>query len=141
MVDGSAGVVKLRYFGHYRNMKADKAIESFAALAQESRLSILRLLVRETPKGLPVNEISDRLDIVLSTLSGHLSVLKRAGLLKSTRHQREIHYAANLDAIGDLVRFMLKDCCSGKVENCTDIASLVTQGACADAVRTEAEST
>lgn len=128
-----AGVVKLRYYGQYRTMRTDVAIESFAALAQESRLSIVRLLVREGPQGLPVSEISARLNIVLSTLSGHLGVLKRAGLLKATRHQREIHYAANLNAIGDLVRFMLEDCCSGKVANCADIASLVTQGACADA--------
>ena len=88
-------------------------------------MTIFRLLVREEPDGLPVGEISRRLNIVPSTLSGHLGVLKRTGLLKSTRRQREIHYAANLDAMGDLVRFMLEDCCEGKVENCGEVASLV----------------
>ncbi len=106
-------------------MDQERAVETFTALAQESRLAIYRLLVREEPHGLPVGEISRRLDIVPSTLSGHLGVLKRAGLLKSTRHQREIHYATNLDAMGDLVRFMLEDCCDGKVENCSEIASLI----------------
>ena len=74
---------------------------------------------------MPVGEISRRLDIVPSTLSGHLGVLKRAGLLRSTRHQREIHYAVRLDAMGDLVRFLLEDCCNGQVENCGEIASLI----------------
>ena len=106
-------------------MVHESAIETFAALAQESRLAIFRLLVREGPRGLPVGEISRRLDIVPSTLSGHLGVLKRAGLLRSTRHQREIHYAVRLDAMGDLVRFLLEDCCIGQVENCGEIALLI----------------
>ncbi len=109
-------------------MNEEKAIESFAALAHESRLAVFRLLVREEPGGLPVGKISRRLDIVPSTLSGHLGVLKRAGLLKSTRHQREIHYAANLEGIGGLIRFMLKDCCRGQVENCDAILSLIPEG-------------
>jgi ArsR family transcriptional regulator, arsenate/arsenite/antimonite-responsive transcriptional repressor len=106
-------------------MDRDTAIEVFAALAQESRLEIFRLLVREEPHGLPVGEISRRLDIVPSTLSGHLGVLKRARLLKSTRHQREIHYFANLAAINGLVGFMLEDCCNGQLENCGEILSLL----------------
>lgn len=106
-------------------MDQDIAIEAFAALAQDSRLAIFRLLVREEPNGLPVGEISRRLSIVPSTLSGHLGVLKRARLLKSTRHQREIHYAANLTAMSNLVRFMLEDCCDGSVENCDEIVSLL----------------
>ena len=106
-------------------MNQENAIEAFAALAQESRLAVFRLLVREGPNGLSVGEISRRLDIVPSTLSGHLGVLKRAGLLSSTRHQREIHYAANLESMGGLIRFMLEDCCDGKVENCNEILSLI----------------
>ena len=106
-------------------MNPQRAIESFTALAQESRLAVFRLLVREQPNGLPVGEISRRLSIVPSTLSGHLGVLRRVGLLRSTRHQREIHYAANLEAMGDLIRFMLEDCCEGQVSNCEEILSLV----------------
>ena len=113
-------------------MKQDSAIEAFAALAQESRMAIYRMLVRETPNGLPVGEISRKLNIVPSTLSGHLAVLKRAGLLNATRHQREIHYAANLDAMGDLVSFMLEDCCNGQVENCKEIVSLISAGSKVD---------
>lgn len=108
-------------------MNNDIAIDAFAGLAQETRMAIFRLLVREGPQGLPVGEISRRLTIVPSTLSGHLGILKRSGLLKATRNQREIHYAANLDIMGDLIRYMLQDCCDGKVENCGDIAALVTK--------------
>lgn len=106
-------------------MDQEQAIEAFASLAQDSRLAIFRLLVRKEPDGLPVGEISRQLDIVPSTLSGHLGVLKRAGLLRSTRHQREIHYAANLEAMSALVRFMLEDCCNGRVENCGEIITLL----------------
>lgn len=105
-------------------MNSTHAIDAFGALAQDSRLAIFRLLVREEPNGLPVREISQRLNIVGSTLSGHLGKLKRSGLLISTRRQREIYYSANLDAMGNLVRFMLADCCQGQVENCGDIVSL-----------------
>ncbi|MBL4786888.1 MAG: winged helix-turn-helix transcriptional regulator [Cohaesibacteraceae bacterium] len=102
-------------------MEPEIAIETFTALAQESRLAIFRLLVREEPNGLAVGEISRRLGIVPSTLSGHLAVLKRARLLKSIRQQREIRYSANLAAIGVLVTYLLEDCCEGKVENCREV--------------------
>lgn len=106
-------------------MDQNIAIDAFAALAQDSRMSIYRMLVREEPRGFPAGEISRRLDIVPSTLSGHLAVLKRAGLLKSTRHQREIHYTANIGAMNDLVGFMLADCCDGQVEHCKEILYLL----------------
>lgn len=106
-------------------MNKETAIEAFSALAQESRLAIFRILVREEPNGLPVGEISRRLKIVPSTLSGHLGVLKRAQLLKATRHHREIHYAANLESISGLVRFMLEDCCDGKVDRCEEIVMML----------------
>ena len=109
-------------------MDQDRAIEAFAALAQTSRMAIFRLLVRVGPEGLQVGEISRRLEIVPSTLSGHLSVLKRAGLLTATRNQREILYAANLGAVNDLIGFLLADCCDGRLENCSEILSLLEMG-------------
>ena len=106
-------------------MDQDMAIDAFAALAQPSRMAIFRLLVRVGPKGMQVGEISRRLGIVPSTLSGHLSLLKRAGLLKASRQQREIHYSANLASVNDLVGFLLADCCDGRVEHCSEIMSLL----------------
>jgi ArsR family transcriptional regulator, arsenate/arsenite/antimonite-responsive transcriptional repressor len=105
-----------RYFRDYRNMEQENAIDAFAALAQLSRMTIFRLLVLVGPKGLQVGEISRRLGIVTSTLPGHLSILKRAGFLTATQHQREIHYAANLAAVIDLIGFLLADCCEGRSE-------------------------
>lgn len=101
------------------------AIEAFAALAQSSRMAIFRLLVKAGPEGLQVGEIGRTLGIVSSTLSGHLAVLKRAGLLKARRHQREIHYSANLEIVNDLIGFLLADCCDGRLENCSKIISLL----------------
>jgi len=88
-------------------------------------MTIYRMLVREEPRGVPVGEISRKLGILPSTLSGHLAVLKRAGLLNSTRHQREIHYTANIKAMNELIGFMLEDCCNGQSGNCVEILTLL----------------
>jgi len=69
-------------------------------------------------EGLPALEISRQLGTKPSTLSGHLSILKRARLLGATRHQREIHYAVNLASVNALIQFMIADCCGGRIENC-----------------------
>ena len=109
-------------------MDQERAIEAFAALAQSSRMAIFRLLVRTGPDGLQVGEISRRLDIVPSTLSGHLSVLKRSGLLTAERNQREIYYSVDLSVANDLIGFLLADCCDGRLENCSEILSLLETG-------------
>lgn len=106
-------------------MNQSNAIEAFAALAQDTRMSIYRLLVSQASNSLRVGEISDRLKIVPSTLSGHLAILKRAGLLQSTRHQREIHYSADIAAMNDLISFLLQDCCNGQIDNCGEILTLL----------------
>jgi len=108
-------------------MDQNTAIEAFAALAQDSRMTIYRELVRQEPKGVPVGEISRTLGILPSTLSGHLAILKRAGLLKATRHQREIHYSANISAMNKLISFMLEDCCNGQVGKCNEILTLLDE--------------
>ena len=109
-------------------MDEDAAIEAFAALAQPSRMAIFRLLVRAGPAGLHVGEIGRRLGILPSTLSGHLAILRRAGLVRARRHRREIHYSASLEMVNALVGFLLADCCEGQVENCSEILSLLDRG-------------
>ena len=106
-------------------MNQIKAIEAFAALAQDSRMEIYRMLVKEGRSSLRVGDISRRLNIIPSTLSGHLAILKRAGLLISTRQKREIHYSADIEIMNKLVGFMLQDCCNGQVENCAEILTLL----------------
>lgn len=105
-------------------MKQDQAIDAFAALAQPSRMTIFRLLVCKGPDGLLAGDIARRLQIVPSTLSGHLAVMKAASLLKATRHQREIRYAANLECVTELVDFLLADCCDGQLETCAEVVPL-----------------
>lgn len=112
-------------------MDQDSAIEVLAALAQPTRISVFRLLVKEGPAGLAALEIARRLGVVPSTLSGHLSILKRCGILTATRHQKEIHYAANLAAVNQLVAFLLSDCCNGQIDNCRHILSLLDPGSVA----------
>lgn len=106
-------------------MDQDIAIDAFSALAHPTRLAVFRLLVRRVPQGVPALTIADHLNAKPSTLSGHLAILKRAGLLSSVRHQREIRYAANLESINSLVAFLLADCCGGRVRNCSDILTLL----------------
>ncbi len=92
-------------------MEQVQAIDALSALANETRLAVFRILVAEGPEGVPALEIGRRIDVKPSTLSGHLSVLRYAGLVSATRHQREIRYAARVGSMRDLVVYLLEDCC------------------------------
>jgi DNA-binding transcriptional ArsR family regulator len=94
------------------------AIKAFAALAQEHRLKVFRLLVRHAPAGLPAGQIAVQVGIPASTMSTHLAHLERAGLLRSWREQRRILYAVDTEGIRQLVTFLTEDCCGGRPELC-----------------------
>lgn len=74
--------------------------------------------MRHEPDGLPAGYISNHLVIPANTLSSHLGVLTRAGLIRSERRSRSIIYRADLDRLRDLVLFLLKDCCGGRADLC-----------------------
>jgi protein-tyrosine-phosphatase/DNA-binding transcriptional ArsR family regulator len=99
-------------------MNAHDAIAAFAALAQESRLDVFRLLLRQAPYGLPAGQIAACLGLAASTLSAHLAQLERAGLLHSWREQRRIFYAADTAGFRALLAFLTEECCSGHPELC-----------------------
>ncbi|HEX8471941.1 MAG TPA: metalloregulator ArsR/SmtB family transcription factor [Brevundimonas sp.] len=99
-------------------MDSEPAILALAALAQSTRLEAFRLLVRHEPDGLPAGEIADHLAVPANTMSAHLGVLSRAGLITSERRSRSIIYRADLDRVRDLVLFLLKDCCEGRADLC-----------------------
>ena len=99
-------------------METEPAILALAALAQSTRLEAFRLLVRHEPGGLPAGEIANHLAIPANTLSSHLGVLTRAGLIRSERRSRSIIYRVDLDRLRDLVLFLLKDCCGGRADLC-----------------------
>ncbi|MDE0148638.1 MAG: metalloregulator ArsR/SmtB family transcription factor [Rhodospirillaceae bacterium] len=94
-------------------MEINSATEAFAALSQETRLAAFRLLVRAGPAGLPAGEIARALGAAPSTLSTHLGLLQRAGLVTSERRSRLIVYRADFDGVGALMRFLMEDCCKG----------------------------
>ena len=99
-------------------METEVSILALAALAQSTRLEAFRLLVRHEPGGLPAGEIANHLAIPANTLSSHLGVLTRAGLIRSERRSRSIVYRVDLDRLRDLVLFLLKDCCGGRADLC-----------------------
>jgi DNA-binding transcriptional ArsR family regulator len=89
-----------------------KRVEQFAALGQDDRLEIFRLLVRAGPEGKCVDEIKRRLKMPGSTLSHHLDTLTRSGLLAARRHGRFIYHAVNWREASGLIRFLIQDCCA-----------------------------
>lgn len=99
-------------------MEFESAILALAALAQGTRLDTFRTLVRNEPEGLAAGEIARQLEVPQNTMSAHLGILTRAGLLKSERRSRSIVYRADLDALRGLMLFLVKDCCGGKAELC-----------------------
>lgn len=104
-------------------MEAKAAIDAFSALAHETRLAVFRLLVKQGPGGLPAGEIAERLGVAASTLSFHLGQLERAGLLRSSRVQRQIFYAADFEGMRRLIAFLTEDCCQGHPEICGDLTA------------------
>ena len=108
-------------------MEPTAAISAFAALAQTTRLETFRLLVRHEPRGLPAGEIAQAMGAPANTMSAHLAVLSRAGLVSSERRSRSIIYRADVSRVQDLALFLMKDCCEGGAEDCGPFA-----GAAAD---------
>jgi len=101
-------------FDNSGNMDTKAAVQSLAALAQDSRLEVFRLLVQAGPDGLPAGDIADRLGIPPSTLSFHVKALSHAGLIESRPESRFIYYFANFAAMNGLIAFLGENCCGGQ---------------------------
>lgn len=102
-------------------MDKELAIAALGALAQGTRLDTFRLLVRHEPDGLPAGEVARLLDVPQNTMSAHLGIMARAGLVRSERQSRSIIYRADLDRLRDLMLFLVKDCCGGRAELCAPL--------------------
>jgi len=102
-------------------MEKTETLGALAALAQETRLDIYRLLVEAGPSGLPAGHIGERLDLALPTLSFHLAQLKHAGLVTARRESRSIIYAANYAVMNGLLAYLTENCCGGDRAAC-DVA-------------------
>lgn len=99
-------------------MDSETAIGALGALAQATRLDTFRLLVKHEPTGLPAGEIARLLDVPQNTLSSHLAILSRAGLIESERQSRSIVYRASIAGLRDLTLFLVQDCCGGDAAQC-----------------------
>lgn len=102
-------------------MDADQAILAFSALAQTTRLEVFRLLTEHEPDGLPAGEVARRMGVPHNTMSAHLAILSRAGLIKSERQSRSIVYRARLEAVRRLAGFLVQGCCGGRPELCAPL--------------------
>lgn len=103
-----------------------EAIAALAALAQTTRLDVFRLLVTREPEGVAAGELARLMGVPQNTMSAHLAILARAGLVTGERQSRSIIYRANLTRLRELTLFLLKDCCGGRPEVCAPlIADLV----------------
>lgn len=102
-------------------METERALAAFAALGQDKRLEIVRLLVTAGEPGLAAGEIAARTGARPNTLSANLAVLSRAGLVVGRREGRHVVYAADMAAIRGLVEFLLADCCGGNLSACAPI--------------------
>lgn len=102
-------------------MDANQAILAFSALSQPTRLEVFRLLVKHEPDGLPAGEIARFMGVPHNTMSTHLAILTRAGLIEAARQSRSIVYRAQIEAVRGLAGFLVKDCCGGRPELCAPL--------------------
>jgi ArsR family transcriptional regulator, arsenate/arsenite/antimonite-responsive transcriptional repressor len=101
-----------------QTMDEPHALAALAALGQSTRLSIFRLLVRKEPNGMPAGALAEAVGCPHNTLSTHVAILARAGLVYGTREGRTITYRADAGGTKALIGFLVKDCCEGKPELC-----------------------
>lgn len=106
-------------------MDRNEALNAFAALANETRLDVFRLLVGAGAAGLPAGEIGERLGVRQNTMSTNLAILDRAGLIRSTRQGRSVRYFADLDGVRGLLAFLMQDCCGGNPTLCQPVLDAI----------------
>jgi ArsR family transcriptional regulator, arsenate/arsenite/antimonite-responsive transcriptional repressor len=100
-------------------MKTPQAVKALAALAQDTRLAIFRMLVQQGPEGLSAGTIADRLNLPGATLSFHLKELANASMVESRQDGRFIFYSANYEQMNGLLGYLTENCCQG--ESCATV--------------------
>ena len=122
-----AAVIAPSYHVHMsRHMDARKSQGAFAALAQPTRLKAFRRLVAAHPQGLPAGEIAAFCKVPHNTMSTHLAILTRAGLIAARRDGRMVHYSADIDGFRAMVAFLMRDCCGDRAEICAPLLAELT---------------
>lgn len=111
-------------------MNETQAIKALAALAQEHRLRIFRLLVCKGANGLPASAIADAVGVSRTSASFHLKELEQAGLVHSWRESRNIRYALTVEGMRGLITFLTEECCEGRSELCGNFAAALDTAYC-----------
>jgi ArsR family transcriptional regulator, arsenate/arsenite/antimonite-responsive transcriptional repressor len=102
-------------------METTDAVAALAALAQDNRLDVFRLLVQAGPEGLAAGAIAERLALAPNTLSFHFDRLRQAGLVTVTREGRSLIYAARFETMNDLLAYLTENCCGGDASACAPV--------------------
>lgn len=103
-----------------------EVIDALSALAQTTRLDTFRLLVSREPDGVAAGELARLVAVPQNTMSAHLAILARAGLVRGERRSRSIIYRADLQRFGEVTLFLLKDCCGGRPDICAPLIADLT---------------
>jgi DNA-binding transcriptional ArsR family regulator len=109
-------------------METLDAVTALAALAQDNRLDIFRLLVEAGPDGMAAGHVADKLGLAPNTLTFHFDRLRVAGLVTVRRDGRSMIYAARFETMNDLVSFLTENCCQGAVEKCAPMVVCKPKG-------------
>ena len=104
-------------------LSSEHALAALAALGQPTRLRIFRMLVRAEPDGRLAGAIAEAIGCPHNTLSSHLAILARAGLIRGTREGRAITYRADIEGMRALLSYLVNDCCNGQPELCSLLTS------------------
>ncbi|MGO8922813.1 MAG: ArsR/SmtB family transcription factor [Xanthobacteraceae bacterium] len=102
-------------------MKRSDALAALAALAQDNRLDIFRLLVEAGRDGMPAGAVADALDLAPNTLTFHFDRLRDAGLVTVRRDGRSMIYTARYESMNALIAFLTENCCRGRPEECPPV--------------------
>ena len=116
-------------------METKTAVAALAALAQETRLSIFRLLIQAGPEGTPAGALGEALDVPPATMSFHLKELVHAGMASSRQQGRFIYYSADFEQMATLMTFLTQNCCQGMPQECLSVMETALGSCCAPQVK------
>jgi ArsR family transcriptional regulator len=111
-------------------MEIKTAVSTLAALAQETRLSIFRLLVEAGRDGESVGRIGETLKVPGATLSFHLKELARAGLVTSRQERQFIYYTVDFERMAEIMTFLTQNCCQGMPQKCLTVVETALGRCC-----------
>lgn len=96
----------------------EQTVAQLGAIAQTTRLAVFKALIREGSKGMAAGVIASTLSVAPNTLSSHLGILQRSGLIRAMRQGRSVIYSVDMEAVSGLIDTLVHDCCAGHPEAC-----------------------